>query len=107
MWVARHRSIVYKLIGVVLHHGIHADSGHYVSYFHSNINDIQWFYGDDVEVCESITCTYNVIIRSRIIELKILQVLPVSIATVLQQKPYLLFYKRETICKHFTFFPSL
>ena len=46
-----HKTHIYKLIGVVVHHKLSKNSGHYVSYFRSRCDTTQWFYGNDDQVC--------------------------------------------------------
>ena len=84
------QKITYKFVGIVVHHPLLQNCAHYVSYFRSHTNSLQWFYCNDHQVfvihceafCKAVVqpCMWSP------------QVLPVSAATVLQQQPYLLFY---------------
>ena len=41
--------VCYQLVGVVIHHRLGSNSGHYTSYFLDR-NQKQWFYADDLRV---------------------------------------------------------
>ena len=95
------QQVSYKLVGIVVHRTLLKKSGHYVSYFRPQTNNMQWFYCNDNQVCQLLRSTPNCRVN-----FCPPQVLPVSAATVLQQQPYLLFYEVDNESKqifHFNF----
>lgn len=87
----------YKLTGVIVHYKITAKLGHYVAFVYKQGSN-KWFYMNDSEVCIQI-------IKIRLIKSSFdNQVNLVSVATVLQQHPFMLFYTSENgmfVCRDY------
>ena len=44
------RSVVYKLVGIVVHQQLSSGLGHYVTFFRSAADHMKWFYANDQKV---------------------------------------------------------
>ena len=86
----------YKLSGMVVHRQLSLKLGHYVAFVRSLSAPDQWFYANDSQVQEYNINNYYIYIGTS----NLFQVTPVSIASVLLQSPYMLFYSKG-ICLNY------
>ena len=87
---------LYKLVGVIVHEQLDKSHGHYKAFILSRASN-QWIFVNDSQVFK----LKKIVIMKLISDNNIVQVMPVSIATVLQQSPYILFYELQGIATFF------
>ena len=82
-----HYNCVYELRGVIVYDHLLNDINHYRAFFRSLKDPTKWFHANDSMVSKNILNTIDIVIPYHI------KVTLVSIASVLQQHPFLLFYE--------------